>query len=109
MGVGNLGIRRCLKATLLLLLFVFALSAQAAHQMDTPAKPLKECGAVDVHFHLDSSNHNCDLCDYKVTADEFNAYDYCLLQSPVDFTCLYFKRTNGDPLFSLTNKGPPNK
>ena len=46
MGVGNLGVNRSIKATLLLLLFVFALGAQAAHQIYTPAKPAKECGAI---------------------------------------------------------------
>ena len=106
---GNVSTNRSLKATLLLSLFVFALGAQAAHQIGTPAKAPKECGAVDVHFHQDASSHNCDLCDYEVTAEEVYTSDYSILQFPIDLSCPYFKRDTNEPYSLLTNKGPPTR
>ena len=109
MRAGKLHAYRALKATLLLLLFIFALGAQAVHQIETPAKPAKECGAIDVHFHQDLPDHNCDLCDYKDTAEEVYAYDYSIQPLPIEFFRTNFKRAVGEPYFLPTNKGPPTR
>ncbi len=55
------------KATLLLLLFSFALVSQGIHQMEYPAEETSDCTNNNKHLHQDTPNHNCDLCEYQIT------------------------------------------
>ncbi len=56
-----------IKSLFLLGLFLFALTAQGVHQLETPATDLVDCNISDKHFHSDPDNHSCELCDYQIT------------------------------------------
>lgn len=104
---GKIHIDHLLKALFLLGLFLFALIAQGIHQLDNPVKAHKACGTVENHFHQDSQNHSCDLCDYKVNVEAAFSKAY---PPPSRISTIYpnwYQNILPAQYFCFLQRGPP--